>query len=107
MDVWSDFDTAPPSRGRREGSRRRSAEVRGGDRGPVRVRLGPRRVAGCGKLYRARSRLYRNEILQVNTRWKALAEIYTMQSFALLCRASSLRFACLFVDALFLARVVL
>ena len=34
------------------------------------------------KLYRARSRLYRSQILQVNTRWKALAEIYTMHSFA-------------------------
>ena len=34
-------------------------------------------IARCGTLYRARSRLYRNEILQVNTRWswKALAEI--------------------------------
>ena len=31
---------------------------------------------------RARSRLYRSHILQVNTRWKALAEIYTMHSFA-------------------------
>ena len=41
-------------------------------------------VTGCGKLYRARSRLYRNEILQVNMRLKALAEIYTMHSFALL-----------------------
>ena len=29
-----------------------------------------------------RSRLYRNEILQVNMRLKALAEIYTMHSFA-------------------------
>ena len=38
---------------------------------------------GCGKLYKARSRLYRNEILQVNMRLKALAEIYTMHSFAL------------------------
>ena len=28
------------------------------------------------KLYRARSRLYRRQILQVNTRWKALDEIY-------------------------------
>ena len=36
------------------------------------------------ELYRARSRLYRNEILQENTRWKALAEIFTMHSFALL-----------------------
>ena len=31
---------------------------------------------------RARSRLYRSQILQVNIRWKALAEIYTMHSFA-------------------------
>ena len=35
-----------------------------------------------GKLYRARSRLYRNQILQVNMPVKALAEIYTMHSFA-------------------------
>ena len=35
----------------------------------------------------ARSRLYRSQILQVNTRWKALAEIYTMHSFAPLCTA--------------------
>ena len=36
------------------------------------------------ELIRARSRLYRSQILQdlVNTRWKALAEIYTMHSFA-------------------------
>ena len=38
--------------------------------------------AGCGKLYRARSRPYRNEILRVNMRLKALVEIYTMHSFA-------------------------
>ena len=30
----------------------------------------------------ARSRLYQSEFLQVNTRWKALAEVYTMHSFA-------------------------
>ena len=30
----------------------------------------------------ARSRLYRRRFLQVNSRWKALAEIYTMHSFA-------------------------
>ena len=30
----------------------------------------------------ARSRLYRSKNLQVITRWKALAEIYTMHSFA-------------------------
>ena len=34
------------------------------------------------ELFRARSRLHRSQILQVNTRWKALAEIYTMHSFA-------------------------
>ena len=59
-----------------------------------RQRLGPPDVPGesvictrrAGKLYRARSRLYRSQILQVNMRWnmrwKALAEIYTMHSFA-------------------------
>jgi len=36
----------------------------------------------AGKLYRARPRLYRRRFLQVNMRWKALAEIYTMHSFA-------------------------
>ena len=36
----------------------------------------------AGKLYRARSRLYRSQILQVNSRWRALAEIYRMHSFA-------------------------
>ena len=41
--------------------------------------IGTRRA---GKLYKARSRLYRSQNLQVNTRWKALAEIYTMHSFA-------------------------
>ena len=34
------------------------------------------------ELNRARSRLYRSQILQANTRWKALAEICTMHSFA-------------------------
>ena len=33
------------------------------------------------KLRGARSRLYRRRFLQVNTRWKALAEIYTMPGF--------------------------
>ena len=33
----------------------------------------------------SRSRLYRRQNLQVNTRWKALAEIYTMHSFAPFC----------------------
>ena len=36
----------------------------------------------AGKLYKARSRLCRSQFLQVNTRWKALAEIYTIHSFA-------------------------
>ena len=34
------------------------------------------------KLCEARSRLHRRRCLQVDTRWKALAEIYTMHSFA-------------------------
>ena len=34
------------------------------------------------ELFRARSRLYRSQILQVNIRWKALVEIYTMHAFA-------------------------
>ena len=34
------------------------------------------------KHYRARSRLYRSRLLQPNIRLKALAEIYTMHSFA-------------------------
>ena len=33
-------------------------------------------------LYRARSRLYRSQILRVNMRLKALAKIYTIHSFA-------------------------
>ena len=54
------------------------------DKDPVRAGAGASRsvVTGCGRLYRARSRLYRNELLQVNMRLKALAEIYTMHSFA-------------------------
>ena len=40
------------------------------------------RKGRSGKLDRARSRLYRSQILQENMRWKALAEIYTMHSFA-------------------------
>ena len=35
-----------------------------------------------GKLYMARSLPYRSRFLQVNTHWKALAEIYTIHSFA-------------------------
>merc|ERR1712182_48573 len=43
------------------------------------------------KLRGARSRLYRRRFLQVNIRWKALAEIYTMHSFA---PFSNLHFFC-------------
>ena len=46
------------------------------------------------KLYRARSRLYRSEILQENVRLKALAEIYTMHSFAQLCNLNFLSKFC-------------
>ena len=46
------------------------------------------------KLYRARSRLCRNEILQENRRLKALAEIYTMHSFAQLCNLNFLSKIC-------------
>ena len=41
--------------------------------------------ARSGKLHSSRSRLYRSKILQENMRLKALAEIYTMYSFAQLC----------------------
>ena len=46
---------------------------------------------GSGKLDRARARLYRSQFLQENMRLKALAEIYTMHSFAQLC---NLNFFC-------------
>ena len=39
----------------------------------------------CKELVGARFQLYRSQILQVNMRWKALAEIYTMHAFAQLC----------------------
>ena len=45
---------------------------------------------GLLQIYRARSRLYRNQILQENMRLKALAEIYTMHSFAQLCNLNFL-----------------
>ena len=52
--------------------------------GPARSSGGAGCIAWSGKLDRARSRLYRSQILQVlvNMRLKALAEIYTMHSFA-------------------------
>ena len=41
------------------------------------------------KLREARSRLYRRQILQVNTRWKALDEIYKIESFTCFCTAQT------------------
>ena len=61
-------------RGRLRAARRRGNE---GLRSEVNIELNfPPKLRG------ARSRLYRRRFLQVNTRWKALAEIYTMHSFA-------------------------
>ena len=48
----------------------------------LRFELLDRRGTEPFELTTARSRLYRSQILQVNTRWEALAEIYTMHSFA-------------------------
>ena len=63
-----------------------------GDRapGPGRGRRPAAGREGAGKLYRARSRLYRGEILQENMRLKARAEIYTMHPFAQLCNLNFL-----------------
>ena len=53
------------------------------------------RLAWCtarsGKLYRARSWLYRGRILQENMRLKALVEIYAMHSFAQLWNGGARR----------------
>ena len=57
-------------------------QVHGPGDGIHREKLNPWVVEKLKKLNQARSRLYRNQILQVNTRWKALGEIYTMHSFA-------------------------
>ena len=51
------------------------------DTGKGGVRGGGRRHDRSGKLDRGPSRMYRSQILQVNMRLKALAEIYTMHSF--------------------------
>ena len=48
----------------------------------------------AGKLYKTRSLLYRSQILQQNMRWKALAEIYIMNSFAQLCNLKFLSQVC-------------
>ena len=68
----------PRKHGRRE-ARARALQGDGGQglRSEVNIELNfPPELRG------ARSRLYRRRFLQVNTRWKALAEIYTMHSFA-------------------------
>ena len=44
----------------------------------------------AGKRYRAHSRLYRSQILRVDTHLKALAEIYTIHYFAQLCNLNFL-----------------
>ena len=89
-------DAGPAARDERRGGRAALRQHRGRteQRRPLAVDLGP---ANCTlrpihsgmriltKLDRARSRLYRSQILQVNMRLKALAEIYTMHSFAQLC----------------------
>ena len=63
----------------------------GGIHGPIWIRRPLRRppkqrsCSAYGKLWRARSRLYRSQLLQLNMRSKALAEVYTMHSFAQFC----------------------
>ena len=65
--------------------RRRRHEVEGEDLSFLFAGVLYLHCEGSGKLNRARSRLYRGQILQENMRLKALAEIYTMHSFAQLC----------------------
>ena len=48
----------------------------------VRYRTFPWFFSQMSKLYRARSLLYRRQILQVNIRWKALDEIYKIYTYA-------------------------
>ena len=83
-------DTHPPTKPSKKEKQRR-----GGASAPARRPGAPAAEAGAeaagrgqrrpatGKLYSARSRLYRSQSLQVNMHLKALAEIYTMHSFAL------------------------
>ena len=69
-----------PHRGFRTRSGLRSSSTRTAPRA-----RDPTPLSGSDQhLRRARSRLYRSEILQENMRLKALAEIYKMHSFALL-----------------------
>ena len=53
------------------------------------------------ELQTARYRLYRSQILQQNMRWKALAEIYTMHSFAPVSNLKIFVKICKFVFAKF------
>ena len=62
---------------------RSQREIRkGGGDASAQSKLNSWRLLKLIKIKSARSRLYRSRFLQVNTRWKALAEIYTMHSFA-------------------------
>ena len=81
----------PPGEARRPPRERagRAAGRGGGGGGPA-----PGGARFRSKLYRARSRLCRSQILQLNMRWKALAEIYTMHSFAQLCNRNFLSKFC-------------
>ena len=76
--------------------RRSERNLRRGIRGsPQKTKLRlAEQAARSGKLYRAPSRLYRIQILQVNMRLKAIAEIYTMHSFAHLCNLNFLMKNC-------------
>ena len=60
---------------------------------PQEVKCSGKELSNCIDLYRdgmAISRQYRSQILQVNMRRKALAEIYIMHSFAHLCNRNFL-----------------
>ena len=68
-----------PEEGQREGRGDRGLE--GLDASAL-SKLNSWRLPKFIKIKWARSLLYRRRFLQVNTRWKALAKIYTMHSFA-------------------------
>ena len=48
-------------------------------------------IARATEFSRVCSRLYRSPISQVNTRWRALAEIYTMHPFKIFCNLNFFR----------------
>ena len=88
-DTGREQSHAPPARRRR--APRPAPEVALVPHGPRRScgEPTPRRLRGtrgpradAGPASQAVARLYRSQILQVNMRWKALAEIYKMHSFA-------------------------